>query len=136
MLRVVQRADPDRVSVLFPDPGFEPGYVAEAKKRTHDLLVQYCIPPSQVTRAAAGNAVAAWRALTTHPLERIDKENVSYLMTGTKPHSIALVLRALALGRYPTVLYVVPEEHAVLRTRPNGVYWRYDVSDVTALPWG
>lgn len=132
-LRVVSRADPDRVSILFPKPGFEKKYVEEAMKVNADLINRYCIPNNHIVNARAGDAVAAWKALNDAHVEERGGENVSYLMTGTKPHAIALALRAIVLEE-PTVLYVVPEEHSVLRTVPNGIYWQFDIRDVTVLP--
>ncbi len=131
-LRVVGRADPDRVSVLFPEPGYKPGYTAKAREQNAELVTRYLIPDDQIILAPAGDAVAAWKALSDADLERPCSENVSYLLTGTKPHSVGLVLRALVLGA-AEVLYIVPEEHVVLKTVPNGKFWKYDIRDVTAL---
>lgn len=130
MLRAVSRADPDRVSMLFPDPGFEPDYVEMAEKQSRELVERYHVPQEQIVRAHAGDAISAWRKLGEASLERLESENIAYLMTGTKPHALALALRALVVES-PTVLYVVPDEHSVLRISPRGVYWRYDLRDVT-----
>jgi hypothetical protein len=133
-LRVVSRADPDQVSVLFPDPGVRPDYVAEAQKENRDLITEYCIPEPHIIRTAAADAIGAWKALSERSIEQPDKYNVTYLVTGTKPHAVALALRAIVL-EYPALVYVVPEEHSVLRTEPNGVFWRFDIRDLTAMPF-
>ena len=132
-LRVVGCADPDRVSVLFPEPGYEPGYTARAREQNERLMERYMIPDEQIVRAPAGDAVAAWKALSKASLENPSSENVTYIMTGTKPHSIALALRALCVG-IAEVLYIVPAQHVVLKTASNGKLWKYDIRDVTAMP--
>jgi hypothetical protein len=107
--------------------------VAEAEKRNRELIARYVIPSEHVVRAPAADAIGAWKAITEASLEHPTEENLSYLMTGTKPHALALALRAVALGG-PTLLYVIPEQHTVMRTQPNGRFWKYEVRDVTALP--
>lgn len=131
-LRSVSQSDPDRVSLLFPDPASDPDYVSESERHNKDLIDQYCIPDGQVIRATACDAVEAWQRLTEANIEDRVKDNITYLMMGTKPHSLALALRATILGD-PTVLYVVPEEHSVVHTEPNGVFWQYEFRDVTAI---
>lgn len=129
-LRVVSRADPDRVSVLFPDPGFKPEYAERTKEANKDLIKLFCIPNDQIVSAAAGDAIGAWNALTDASLERKDSENAYFLCCGSKPHSLALGLRALALG-YPAVLYNLPEGHSAVSVVSNGVFWRYDLKSST-----
>jgi hypothetical protein len=131
-LRVVARADPDRVSVLIPDPGVIPEYVEKAYNHNSELFDSYKIPEDQIVRAHAADAIGVWKALSAAALERQD-ENSYFLCCGTKPHSLAFALRALSLG-FPTVLYNVPDEHKVVLTEPNGKFWRYVIEDVTAFP--
>jgi hypothetical protein len=131
-LRVISRQDPDRISVLFPDPGFVLDYPERTHRNNKDLLTQYQIPDEQIVRAHAGDAIAAWKELSVKGVERPLKENVFYLCSGTKPHSLALTLRAITLG-YPAVLYNLPDEHVVVPMEPNGKFWIYTVSDVTSL---
>lgn len=129
-LRVVSRADPDRVSILLPDPGFKSGYATRTKLDNDDLVKLFCIPDHQMVSAAAGDAIGAWCSLTNASLERKDSENAYFLCCGSKPHSLALGLRALALG-YPAVLYNLPEGHSAISVVSNGVYWRYDLKSST-----
>ena len=86
----------------------------------------------QIVRAPAGDAVKAWKQLDDAGLERPTEENTYYLCSGTKPHALALGLRAMVL-EYPTVLYNIPDEHKVTKTIPRGRYWRYDITDVTSI---
>lgn len=129
-LRVVSRADPDRVSILFPDPGFKKGYADRTMEDNQDLVDQYRIPASKIIRSSAGDAINAWKALGESSVDRPDLENTFYLCGGTKAHSLALGLRSLSLG-YPTVLYNMPEEHRVVKIEPSDNYWRFDITCLT-----
>jgi hypothetical protein len=131
-LRVVAQGEPDRVSLLLPDPGFQPNYFEETLKQNRGLIDRYRVPEMQIVRASAGDAVSAWRRIAQANVERIDSENSHYFLTGTKPHSIALTLRAIEL-RTPIVQYVVPDTHRVVRTKPTSKRWLYSISDQTAI---
>ena len=131
-LRLVSREGPDDVSVLFPDPGVKPEYVDRTARKNATLLKAFSVPDERIIRAAAGDAIAAWRALSVSTVDVPDEQNVYYVCCGTKPHSLALGLRAM-VEDYPTVLYIVPDCHRVANTDPLGVFWRYDVRNVTAL---
>lgn len=127
-LRAVSHADPDRIAVLLPYPGFNDDYSGRSKEANRELLAAAATEPHSVIEAAAGDVIAAWRSLSETPQERPETENTFYLCCGTKPHSLALTLRAMALG-YPTVLYNV-SEHAVLPIESSGHFWRYDIRNV------
>jgi hypothetical protein len=131
-LRAVNAADPDRVSILLPDPGVQDGYVQRAIDSNRQLIESYCIPDDQIVRVAAGDAVAAWKALSERSLEDPENENVYYLCCGTKPHAIGMALNALTLG-FPALLYNIPEEHVAVSISAAGLFWRYDVIDTTAV---
>jgi hypothetical protein len=131
-LRYLSTQEPDRVSVLFADPGFEQGYAERSRVNNAALLEYFHIPPEQIAAAHAGNAVAAWAELCTRQLEKFSSENVSYICCGTKPHSFALMLRALSV-KSATVLYNVPDLHRVINTVPTGYVWTYELTDVTRL---
>ena len=130
--RVVNRAEPDRISLMFPNPGSIPGYVERTTKSNEALVREYRIPPEQILNCPAGDAIAAWKVLRRHGLERPETENTYYLCCGTKPHSLALALNSMSLA-YPAVLYNLPEDHKVARTEATGVFWRYDVVDLSAF---
>jgi hypothetical protein len=130
-LRTISRADPDRVSVLFPEPGIRPEYVEATSRANHELMRMYRIPENQVVRAHAADAIAAWQALSSAAIERPD-ENAYFVCCGTKPHSIALGLRAKVL-KTPAVLYNLPDEHRVVDIKPSGKFWKYEITDLTAL---
>lgn len=129
-MRAVTRADPDRVSILHASPGTNEAYGERAKHDNADLIEYYRIPCDQILSAPAGNAIAAWKALTLGSVERPTLENSYFLCSGTKPHSLALALRAMSI-RTPAVLYNLPEAHQVLPIKPNGTYWRFDIDSLT-----
>lgn len=127
----VNRADPDRVALLFPRPGFRQSYEKLCGEQSDQLLDEYIVPEDLIIDAPAGDMVAAWEALTLRNVEQPDRENIFYLCSGTKPHTLALTLRAYALGS-PAVLYNRPQTHVETETRPSGTYWTYEISDKTA----
>jgi hypothetical protein len=129
-LRVVSRADPDRVSLLFPDPSSVEEYVQRAWEDNRALIDYYKIPGEQIVRAEAADAIAGWKELSEKGLERFDSENCFYLCCGTKPHALSMGLRALVTG-HPAVLYVLPDQYLAVDIQPVGTYWRYDIHDIT-----
>lgn len=131
-MRVVEREDPDRISILLPKPGVLPGYDEIARIRNRELIECYAVPPKEIVHAPAGDAVRTWANLTRRKLERVERENAYYLCFGPKPHALALALRALTLG-YPTVVYKVPEAYRHAEVVSTGKFWRYDIEDRTAL---
>ncbi len=130
-LRVVTRAEPDHVSVLFPDPGYENEYVATTTRKNSELIEQFSVPESRIVRRSAGDSIAAWEAMGRNNLDEPEKYNNYYICCGTKPHSLALALRAMALG-HPTVLYNKPDRHRESIITPSGKYWRFDIVDLSA----
>lgn len=132
-MRVISRDDPDRVSILFPNPGVKPEYVIKAKEENAELIDEYMVPSDQIIDASAGDAIEAWEKLHRNNLERPESENTFYLCCGTKPHSLALALHAMC-NNYATVLYYVPDAHKAIKVKPAGKFWRYDIKDLSALP--
>lgn len=130
-MRAVSRAEPDRVGVLLPDPGSSAEYVERAIADNRLLLDEYAVSEERIVRAAASDAVAAWQALADRRLESLVTENCLYLCTGTKPHSIALALRAMQLNA-PAVLYSVPEEFRVVPVECGRLHWRFDIEATSA----
>jgi hypothetical protein len=131
--RVLSKEDPDRVSVLFPRPGVRRGYVEQAWERNKETIEEYRIPKSNIINAPAGDAIAVWKNLANASLERPGLEEVSYLCCGTKPHSLGMALRAACLD-FPTVLYNRPEAHSFVDVWPTGVYWQYEIRDLSSFP--
>jgi hypothetical protein len=129
--RVLAKEDPDRVSLLFPKPGVKAKYVREAEERNRRLVEEYRIPKDEIVNARAGDAVEAWRKLTAAAIERPETEEVAYLCCGTKPHSLAMALRAICL-QYPIVLYNLPEGPSFVDVYATGVYRRFDITDLSA----
>ena len=131
-LQVINREDPDSISILFPQPGFIRDYVAVTEAENRELIHSYKVDDTEIIRVHAGDAVAVWKSLHEATIEKPYRDNVFYLCTGTKPHALGLALRALALG-FPTVLYRVPERHNPLFVEPTGNFWRFDIQDLSSL---
>jgi hypothetical protein len=133
-LQVVSREDPDRISILFPNPGYLPEYVGRTEEANQVLKERFQVPRDQIINVRAGDAVETWKRLDEAEVERPEKENTFYLSCGTKPHAVGLALRALCVG-HPAVLYRVPIEHRVVDIAPNGIYWTYNITDLSALTY-
>lgn len=133
-LRVISDEEPKRISVLFPDPGVKPEYVDHAWRENMELFDDFLVPEGQIIRAHAGDAIEAWKRLHEFSLERPAEESIYYLSCGTKSHALALGLRAM-VTRYGTALYYIPEDHTVTDVKAAGVYWRYDIRDLSAIPY-
>ncbi len=130
-LRFVNRADPDRVAILFPNPGYRSEYPERTWRQNHTLLSDYAVgnlDSPVVVSAPAGDAIQAWRALTERRVERFGNENIYYLCCGTKPHSLSLALRAIATG-VGMLLYPKPSAHRESAIRPAPEFWRYTIED-------
>jgi hypothetical protein len=132
VLRAVTREDPDRVSLLFPEPGFRAEYEALTEEANRELIERWLIPPDQILKARAGDAIEAWKVLSIRTLERFDQESVYYLCCGTKPHSLAFALRSL-VREEAAVVYNVPEYYNEVDVYPSGVFWRYEIRDLSSF---
>jgi hypothetical protein len=128
--RAVNSDDPDRVVVLFPEPGVDPDYPKRTRRSNQLLFREYGVGEDDIVRAHAGDAIAAWKKLTEAGLAR-DDENPFYLCCGTKPHSVAMALHALIAER-PTVLYAKPVGHKENKITPRGEYWTYRIRDLAS----
>ncbi len=132
-LQMVDGIDPDRIAILFPDPGFSKEYTNTTKKQNSDLIKEYNIPKDNIIKAPAGNAILAWKALNEASIEKPNDENTFYLCCGTKPHSLALVLNSISKD-YPTVMYRLPDGHPFADIEPNGIFWGFKINDLTSPP--
>lgn len=126
-LRAVHEREPDRVSVLMPVPGFTPEMEQRMENENRKLLDYYKVPNIQVISAGAADLVAAMKQLDKN-LENFNTENVYYLCCGTKPHSLALALRACLLEE-AAVVYNKPESYRIQRIRHQGNYWLYRIQN-------
>lgn len=129
-LRVVVRKEPDRVMALLADPGSDAKYGARALAANSALIEQFALAGESIIRAPAGDCIQTWHILSSVELERPGKENAFYVCSGTKPHTLALGLHAICTG-HAAVLYNLPIKHVPLDVVPNGIYWRYDLTNVT-----
>lgn len=131
-LRTITRADPDEVTVLFPDPAVAPDYVERTRRNNATLFEEWAIDEGKLIRAGAADVVGAWQALADSAALAANV-NQFLLCAGTKPHALAMGLIALATGR-PAVLYVKPASHKEAHITPSGTFWTYAIRDMTIGP--
>lgn len=131
--RFVLKDEPDQIQILLPDPGFTTDYGLHSENEAQPLIKEYRLESSDILRAAAGDAVAAWKTLdgvsTTPPKDM----QTSYICGGTKPHSLALALHAL-VSRSPAVYYIRPDSYKIVQTKSTGQHWLYRINDLSSLP--
>ena len=89
-LRVVTKAEPDYLTILFPDPGYEPEYLETTTRNNAEMLEQFAVSSSRIVRAPAGDAIAAWQLMEHAKFDAPADYNTYYVCCGTKPHSLAL----------------------------------------------
>ncbi len=70
--------------------------------------------------------------MTLRNVEDFENETVEYMCCGTKPHALGIALRSLCTGR-GVVSDIVADEHLPTNVIASGVYWRYDIFDVSAI---
>jgi len=125
-LRLVIAKEPDRLMLLEPIPAVDPSYEGRTKAANQALVDRFGLVEKERIRARAGDAIAAWSAISTKSLENPDQHNIFYLCSGNKPHSLALALRAISRNA-ATLLYNRPTRHAPVNVKPNGVFWKYSI---------
>lgn len=130
--QLVSRSEPDKVSVLFPDPPVKEGYELLTQENNKELLREFGVPEERIVRSHAADVSATVEKLKAAELEDFESENVTYVCCGTKPHSLAFAIRA-SLLQEPAVVYTTPESHRVSDIRPNGIYWKYAIKDLSAI---
>ncbi|MDA0919256.1 MAG: hypothetical protein O2945_09320, partial [Planctomycetota bacterium] len=131
-LRLCERREADSVHVLLPDPGVSPEYVDLTRMRNAALVDRFGIADQDLLRANAADAIEAWKVLSEKNVEQFDRYEVEYLCCGTKPHSLGIALRSLCV-RHGVVSDVVADERIAADVEPAGVYWRYDIRNLSAL---
>lgn len=132
-LRFISKYEPDRISLLYPDPGFTSEYTEQAWTSNLALKEQYKVPDEQILRAHAADAVGAWKVLDSASIFRPESENTTYLCVGTKPHALAQGLKAL-VDSDSKIVYNRPKGFARRDHRFNGQCWLYTVEDLSLLP--
>lgn len=120
------RKEPEHVAVLLGDPGVIPEYAQRTRKANSALFERFGVVEDNVIRADAGDAVAAWKALTAWSADGGDDFNVSYLCSGNKPHSLALALRAMSLANV-TLMYNRAARSEPIVVDFSGNFWRYSI---------
>lgn len=126
--RVVDRWDPDALSVVFPAPGVVPGY----EERTRDANAGWMNHLGVGTRAevvaSPADAISVWRELSQSTKIDESRDNVYGVLAGPKPHALGLALYSLS-REAPAVLYLRPMRHEERQIAPLGKFWRYRIRD-------
>lgn len=130
--RLVERWDPEAITVLFPHPSVRPEYEATVEGENALWMKQYGVEPDDIVRADPANAIASWQIASTSPRPDPTGENVYCLLAGSKPHGLGLSLYSLARER-PAVMYVRPTIHEQRDISSNGVFWRFRLTDRSML---
>lgn len=131
-LRAVSRLDPNRLHVLFPDPGFRDGYSETTRQQNDELFRQYAIEDDHIIRAHAGDAIEAWISLEKAGIENPER-NMYYVVCGTKPHALGVALRAITYKDRRTLLYPVPNSYNISLSFSTGKHWLYSCNDLAIL---
>lgn len=130
--QLITKNEPDRVSLLFPNPPVDKDYTKKTLTANQRLITDFNIENNSQMHAHAADVVATLKIMEDFNLEQFATENCMYVCCGTKPHSLAFAIRSL-VKREPAVLYIVPESHSVVDVEPNGFYWQYKVTDCSSL---
>jgi hypothetical protein len=134
-LNLLIRKEPERVAALVASPGVSADYERRALAANAALFSRFGILEERTIKAAAGDAIEAWMKVTTMNLEDFDDENVNYLCSGNKAHSLALALRAIA-KESPAVLYNRPTKHLPSNVECSGVFWSYSIEPTSGTVFG
>jgi hypothetical protein len=131
-LRVVNKLEPSHVSVLIPSPGFSEEYAKETIEQNRRLIDDFVRTADDTMYAEAGNLVDALRKLQESKQQYAEQQNLVFLCCGTKPHSLALGIRAFEMET-PLVYYNRPSIHIENATVATGKYWRYHIRDLSVM---
>ena len=134
-LNLLVRKDPERVAALVASPGVRPDYEQRALVANSALFKRFGIGDELVIKAPAGDAIQAWRRISEANLEDFENDNVYYLCSGNKAHSVALALRAIVKNT-PTLLYNRPTKHLPSDIDCSGVYWAYSIKPTAGTVFG
>lgn len=135
ILNLLIRKEPERVAMIMPSPGSDPSYEERTLKANAALMERFGVSRDTVLKSPAGDAIAAWRAISESRIERFDEENVYYLCSGIKPHSVAFALRSIS-ARQPTLLYNQVAQHLPMSVECTGVYWAYTIRPTNGTVFG
>ncbi len=129
-IQLVESEEPDSVSVLFPDPGYDEKYKEVTYKFNEKLFSQYKIDNKHIFKVHAGDAIGVWEKLEKTTFDKPDTQNIIYICCGSKPHALGMCLKAVS-SNYPVIKYRVPDEHPFIDVKPNGMYWIYSIEDLS-----
>jgi hypothetical protein len=131
-LRLCERREPDRVIIVFPEPGVFPEYPARTRHQNEALFERFGILDSALIRVNAGDTVGVWKALSRAQGFQETIPDVEYLCCGTKPHGLGMALQVLSNGN-GVLCDIIAEERLHTDVKEAGSYWRYDIENLAAL---
>lgn len=134
-LNLLIRKEPGRVAALVASPGVTPDHEHRLALANAPLYSRFGIDDTRIVKASAGDAVEAWQRMSDAAIENFDNENVYYLCSGNKAHSVALALRAI-VKETPTLLYNRPEQHLPSDIKCSGTYWSYSIAPTAGTVFG
>lgn len=135
-LNLLIRKEPERVAALLATkPNGSDEYEQRALAANAALIERFGTVDELIIKSDACDAVGTWRKITDSNLENFDAENIYYLCSGNKPHSVALALRAIVLGN-PTLLYNQVSQHLPVEVNFAGVYWKYSIRPTAGTVFG
>lgn len=130
----ITQNDPDHVIFLCANPGYTPEY-GEKVENEIKRIVKFCELPSKMyteDNATAGDAISAWQQLEENRIGELKDVNIVHYVIGTKPHCLAMTLNGLVNGN-TTVKYRVAKKYKKMDVKPNGVFWRYDIVNLSVV---
>ncbi|MEL4304378.1 hypothetical protein [Methanococcoides sp. LMO-2] len=125
---LIYQYEPDEIGILVPKPGFKPEYVKKSIIEYEILRDKYYIPDENIVEAPAGDAVAAWKALTNSHLNK-DNYNITYLTVGPKPHVLAMGVHGF-LSKNIIITYRVPDGYTRMEVEASKNFWQYDIENM------
>ena len=132
--KLVDTIEPDRISIMFAEPGASPVAEGRSRDENESLVRTYLVPDSNILSAPLNTQHAAelLELMLSSKSESATPfpEVTSFLLAGPKPHSLAAAAVAIKRGR-GDVLYVRPDEHRETDVDSWGTCWLTTIS----RPW-
>lgn len=130
----IMKSEPNFVIFLCANPGYAREYEEKVKDEIK-RIVDFCeLPDNMYTQidAAAGDAISAWKQLEENKFFDRNNANIVHYAIGTKPHCLALSLNALVNDNV-IVKYRIVKKYSEMDVKSNGVFWRYDISNLSII---
>lgn len=130
----IMQHDPGHVIFLCANPGYTPEYEVNVENEIK-RIVGFCeLPDEMYTRynATAGDAISAWQKLEENVIVNQKNAHIAHYVIGTKPHCLAMTLNGL-MNDNTSVEYRVAKKYKHRDVKPNGEFWRYDITNLRVI---